>query len=326
MSKKFHFATWAHRVSNFGDNPQEVKQHVKRISDAGFELIIPCVKNPPGYADFKTDVAEVNPDYPDWDPLKVLAEVATEHKMKVHPWFCIFPEGEHSVLLKKSPHLAAVHESSRMRWACACRPEVQEYELALYASVADNYPIHGLHLDYMRTGGVCSCDYCKEQMAARGIDVSEVSTKDPEFAQWVNWRCERITSFVEKMRKLTSSRNIELSAAVFADLPSCRNSNGQDWGEWAEKRLVDFMFPMNYDNSTRNVKLRTRQHVALISNRCPVWEGLGKASSNSQLTTEVMVEQIRAAKEEDAEGVVLFHYPALSDEDLLAIKGLNKIV
>lgn len=80
---------------------------------------------------------------------------------------------------------------------------------------------------------------------------------------------------------------------------------------------------MNYDNSTRNVKLRTRQHVALISNRCPVWEGLGKASSNSQLTTEVMVDQICAAKEEGAEGVVLFHYPALSDEDLSAIKGLG---
>jgi len=63
--------------------------------------------------------------------------------------------------------------------------------------------------------------------------------------------------------------------------------------------------------------------VALIANRCPVWEGLGKASSNSQLTTEVMVAQIRAAKEEGANGVVLFHYPALSDEDLSAIKGLD---
>lgn len=77
---------------------------------------------------------------------------------------------------------------------------------------------------------------------------------------------------------------------------------------------------MNYDNSTRNVQLRTRQHMALVSNCCPVWEGLGKASSNSQLTTEVMVEQIRTAEQEGAEGVVLFHYPALSDEDLLAIK------
>jgi hypothetical protein len=36
-----------------------------------------------------------------------------------------------------------------------------------------------------------------------------------------------------------------------------------------------------------------------------------------------MVDQIRAAKEEGADGVVLFHYPALSDEDFSAIKGLG---
>ena len=130
MSKQFHFATWAHSISDFGisdfgDNPDEVRQHVERLAGAGFKLIIPCVKNPPGYADFKTDVAEVNPSYPDWDPLRVLAESADEHDMKVHTWFCVFTEGEHSKLLNQSPHLAAIFDGDR-RWACACRPEVQE--------------------------------------------------------------------------------------------------------------------------------------------------------------------------------------------------------
>ncbi len=323
MAREFHYATWAHSVSNFGDNPHDVKGHVKRLSDAGFDLIIPCVKNPPGYADFKTDVAEVNPSYPDWDPLKVLAESATEHDMEVHPWFCIFPEGEHSKLLGKSPHLAAVFESSRMRWSCACHPEVQEYELALYGSVADGYPVHGLHLDYMRTGGLCCCDYCKEQMSSRGVNIEEIDRKDPGFAAWVDWRSERITSFVEQMRELTRSNGIKLSAAVFADIPSCRNSNGQDWAEWAEKDLIDLMIPMNYDNSTRNVELRTRQHIAAIQSRCPVWEGLGIASSASRLTTEAMIDQVSAAKQAGAEGVVLFHYPALTDEDLAALKTLQ---
>ena len=322
MTHEFHFATWAHSVSNFGENPQEVERHVKRLADAGFGLIIPCVKNPPGYADFITDVAKVNPSYPDWDVLKVLAESATEHGMKVHPWFCVFTEGAQSALLNQRPDLAAAFEESNMRWACACHPEVQAYELALYGSIADNYPIHGLHLDYMRTGGLCRCDYCKEQMTALGVDVSTMSSKDPGFAQWADWRCGRITAFVEQMRRLTQSNGIELSAAVFGDLPSCRNSNGQDWALWAEKNLVDFLFPMNYDNSTRNVKLRTQQHLALVGGRAPIWEGLGVASSNSQLTTEVMVEQIQTVKQAGAKGVVLFHYPALSDEALAAIGSL----
>lgn len=321
MAGKFHYGTWAHSVSNFGDNPDKVKQHVKRLADAGFELIIPCVKNPPGYADFRTDVAEVNPSYPDWDPLRVLAESATEHNMEVHAWFCVFAEGNHSRLLSRSPHFAAVPAPERMGWACACRPEVQEYELALYESVAE-YPIHGLHLDYIRTGIPCRCDYCKEQMSAHGINIDDMDRRDPNLAEWNDWRSERITSFVGQMRKLTRSKGIKLSAAVFADIPSCRNSNGQDWAEWAEKDLVDLMIPMNYDNSTRNVRLRTRQHIAAVAGHCPVWEGLGKSSSASKLTTEKMVDQVSAAKEEGAEGIVLFNYPALSDEDLAALKGL----
>lgn len=108
MAKAFQYATWAHSVSNFGSNQDEVRRHVERLNTAGFELIIPCVKNPPGYVDFRTEVAIVNPSYPGWDPLRVLAESADEHGMKVHPWFCIFPEGEGSKLLNQKPYLGAV--------------------------------------------------------------------------------------------------------------------------------------------------------------------------------------------------------------------------
>ena len=103
MSTDFGLATWSHRVSDFGENPQEVDAHVKRLADAGFELIIPCVKNAPGYADFTTDIARVNPEYPDWDPLKVLAESADKQNMKVHAWFCVFREGDGSALLSRNP-------------------------------------------------------------------------------------------------------------------------------------------------------------------------------------------------------------------------------
>jgi len=319
MVNNFHFATWAHRVTNFGGSPQEVDTHVNRLADAGFDLIIPCVKNPPGYADFHTDVAQVNPDYPDWDPLRVLTESADRRGMKVHAWFCVFRD---AALIKKRPNLAAVHETGDMGWACACHPDVQAYELALYRNVAENYPLHGLHLDYIRTGGACRCSACKAQMAAGGIDIGNIERKDPALAAWTDWRCDRVTAFVEQMRALTREKGIELSAAVFGDLPACRNANSQDWGLWAEKDLVDLMLPMNYDNSTRNMRLRTRAHVALVDNHCPVWEGLGKSSSMSQLTTEVMMDQIRTAKSEGASGAVLFSYPALSDEDLEAIQSL----
>ncbi|MBN1669793.1 MAG: family 10 glycosylhydrolase [Kiritimatiellae bacterium] len=320
MSKPFGFGTWAHRVYDFGDSPDAVDTSVERLTDAGFSLIVVSVKNPPGYADFQTDVAHVNPAYPDWDPLKVLAESADRHGAKVHAWMCVFPEGANSALLEKTPQLAAVLEGERrIRWACACHPEVQAYELALYRSVAERYPVHGLHLDYIRTGEHCRCEYCKAQMAARGLDITTLAGKDPAYGEWVNWRCDRVTAFVEQMRALTREKGIELSAAVSAQIISWLFSNAQDWARWVEKGLLDFLFPMDYDNFARRVDLKIRQNLALVDGRCAVWDGLGKKSSNSELTTEALVEQVQTLKRAGAQGVVIFNYKALTDADLAAI-------
>ena len=139
-------------------------------------------------------------------------------------------------------------------------------------------------------------------------------------AVWTDWRCERVTNVVEQLHNLTQAKGIELSAAVFSGYPDCRQSNGQDWVAWAERGIVDFLFPMTYTNSTRDARMRTRCHRALIGRQFPLWEGLGKRSSASELSTSSMVEQIKACLEEGSDGFVLFSYPALSDEDLAALK------
>jgi len=314
-------ATWAHSLKTFGDSPDDVRRHVDRLAAAGFDLIIPCVKNPPGYLDFRTSVGNVNPEYPAWDPLAVLHEAASAGGIEVHPWFCVFPEGDASRLLSEHPEYAAVFEA-KFRWACACRPEVQDYAMALYEDLAANYPVPGLHLDYIRTGGQCTCDYCAAQMKERGVDIRSIEHRDPGTAAWVDWRCERITAFVARLHAVTQAGGIGLSAAVFADYPISRHSNGQDWVAWAEHGVVDFLFPMNYTNSTRDARMRTRCHRALVGDRVPLWEGLGKRSSASELSARVMMEQVEACLEEGSQGIVLFSYPALSDEDLEALSHI----
>ena len=311
-------AAWVHSVRNFGEDPDDVEGHVNRLAAAGFDLIIPCVKNPPGYLDFRTEVGNVNPEYPDWDPLAVLNEKASASGIKVHPWFCVFPEGDGSRLLSEHPECAAGLEE-RFRWACACRPEVQDYALALYESLMANYPVSGVHLDYIRTGGLCRCDYCEAEMRKQGVAIETIESRAPGMSAWVDWRCERITAFVARLHEITQAKGIELSAAVFADYPGCRHSNGQDWVAWAERGIVDFLFPMNYTNSTWDARMRTRCHGALVGGRVPLWEGLGKRSSASELSTQVMVEQITACLEEGCQGIVLFSYPALLDKDFEAV-------
>ena len=115
----------------------------------------------------------------------------------------------------------------------------------------------------------------------------------------------------------------ELSAAVFMDYPECIVNQRQDWADWTEKGLLDSVVPMNYTNSLLMLKRRTKTHLAHVKGNCALWEGLGQNSSRSNLSTEALVEQIEAVWEEGAEGVMIFPYSTLTDEDLAALGRLD---
>jgi len=317
----FGLGVWVHSVYQLGDR-DEIARHADRLADGGFDLLIPSVKNPPGYADFFTDVADVNPEYAEWDPLKVIIDECAERGIKVHPWFCIFPEGDASRLMREHPEAKATFDS-RFPWACACQPVVQDYLFELYKSVAERYHPAGLHLDYIRTGGACQCDYCKAEMDKQGVDIGTVEYKDPDYQKWIEWRVQRITDFVRRVKQYTTAADLELSAAVFSNYPDCREQQGQDWVSWAEEGLVDFMFPMSYTNSVRMLRMRTIAHVAQLAGKVPLWEGLGKGSSGSALSGQIFEDQVKGALELGAQGVVIFSYPAVTDEDIAAVKKLR---
>lgn len=319
----FGLAVWAHGLKDFGD-PERMKEHVGRLADAGVDILIPCVKNPPGAVDFATDLADIADGYAEWDPLRSLIECCREKGIKVHPWMCVFPEGERSKLLREHPEYEAVFDPpSNRRWACACREEVQEYEHSLYRDLAERYGPDGLHLDYIRTGGLCRCEHCAREMARRGVDIAAVEARDPAFEAWTEWRVSRVTGFVRRLRAFTDEKGMELSAAVFAGYPDSIRSQGQDWVQWSDDGLLDYLFPMNYTNSLAVARARTICHVALVSGRTPIWEGLGKRSSASQLGPEELAAQAREVLAAGAKGIVLFSYPALTDEDLSALSEIG---
>ena len=86
------------------------------------------------------------------------------------------------------------------------------------------------------------------------------------------------------------------------------DNQGQDWAEWAEKGLVAAVTPMSYTNSLLMLKKRTTTHLAHLKGNCEDWEGIGKNSSRSSLSTLAFIEQIEAVRSQGAEGVMIFPY------------------
>jgi len=327
----FHKGVWAHSAGSLGEDEESIRRAIGRLADGGFDLLIPCIKQVRGYVDYHSNVARVRPEYKDWDRLTVMAESAREHGIKIHPWFCVFTEGKNSALIENHPEFRAKDREGNdavqgniLYWACTARPEVQDYEFALYEEVMDNYDVAGVHLDYIRAGAraFCCCDYCQE---AGGIkkSLTELSQKDSEWSDWIDWRAGNVTRFVERVHKAASERKMEVSAAVFPQYPECIVDDAQNWAQWAEMGLIDFIFPMNYTNSTEIAVRRTTNHIASVKGNCPVWEGLGKQSADSATSTRTLIDQTKGVLEEGADGIVIFSYPAVTDEDIEALKALG---
>ena len=333
---KFHKAVWG--GPDYAEGPDGVARAVGRLAEAGFDLIIPFVECADGSVKYHSKIANVHPAFKDWDLLAVLAEEAQRAGLKVHPCLDPFRAGERSPIQDES-----LYERNRdgklLPWLCPATEEARRYKLNLYEELMDSYPIAGVHMDHIRydSEDECFCDRCRSGFKAEaGVDPLEIgkvsefnvfreraqNRKHPAWAKWVEWRAGWITKFVEELSELTKSKGKELSAAVFMEYPECIVYEGQDWGDWGERGLVDYMMPMTYTNSTLMVRRRMRNHIAQVKGGCHVWEGLGKASSRSTLSTETLVEQIRIAQEEGAEGIVIFSYSALTDEDLTALAEL----
>ena len=333
---EFHKAVWG--GPDYSEGPDGVARAVDRLGRAGFDLIIPFVECEGGSVKYHSKIAHIDPAFKDWDLLAVLAEEAEKARLKVHPCLDPFRGGAHSPIKDERLYVRN-REGKLVPWLCPASEETHQVKLDLYEELMDRYPIAGVHMDRIRydSEDECFCERCRSEFKAEvGVDPLEIgkvsefnvysergrNRKHPAWAEWIEWRAGWITKFVEELSALTKSRDKELSAAVFMEYPECIVYEGQDWGDWGERGLVGYMMPMTYTNSTLMVQRRTRNHVGQVKGGCPVWEGLGKRSSRSILDTEALVEQTRAAMEEGAEGIVIFAYSSLTDEDLAALAEL----
>jgi uncharacterized lipoprotein YddW (UPF0748 family) len=330
---RFGKATWIHHLPSEG--PDAVRQVARRLAEAGFDAVIPCVKNPDGYADWASRVAKVRPVFADWDPLATLCEEASRVGLQVHAWCCVFPEGDGSNLLEAHPEYVARDPQGRevvappysIRWACSSRPEVQAYELSLSQELLDNYDLAAVHLDYIRychpANGYpsCYCDYCRGAFrAAHGADPVEIDQAHALYAEWIAWRVAQITRFVEQLRERANAAGKQVTAAVFPDYPNCVWGIGQDWEDWAKRGLVDVLMPMNYTMSIPIAAKRARNHRCAVNGAVPLWEGLWNREA---MTTQTLADQVNAVLTEGAQGVTIFEYFGLSDEDLAALAELS---
>lgn len=320
---KMKKGVWLHSIPSL-KGKSGIERFVRRYADAGFELLIPCVKNIDGLLDFHSRIGRVRPESQAWDPLAYMAQVARQAGIKIHAWFCNTPEGATGKLLASHPEYVALTPEGEPApchkgfFTCLARPPVRNYQYRIMAELVGDYDIDGIHLDYIRIGeNACYCPICRA--AYRRLmrkDLEGAEGWPPRAVAWHRWRVDNVTKLVARISKKCRESGKELSAAVFRDYPGSIVTQGQDFVKWSRQGLLDLTIPMNYDVNLNIMAGWTRNHLANMPDETEMWEGLGHFVLRG---TGQLVEQVQCVKDLGVPGVVIFEHHSITAKDLKAL-------
>ena len=142
-------------------------------------------------------------------------------------------------------------------------PDVEKYLLNLITELARQYPIDGIHLDYIRYHDLeygfnpVGLEIFKGEYPNLAETPNSVIREKPS---WGNFRRKTITQFVEKASKIIriNSPDCIISAAVKPNIYIARNRYGQEWDLWLSAGYLDWAVPMNYATEKDDFDLNIR--------------------------------------------------------------------
>lgn len=346
LSQRLYYQTFAPKANEFkgvwvrliDKTPEQLANTIQRMADAGINAILPETIYD-GYTIYPNGHALLPqlPQFVGWDPMAVMIEECARHDIEVIPWTeMFFIGGKNSPLAKQKPewlgmfrhgsHAAELEPG--FHYFCPSRPEVHEFLLQALDTLAARYPIQGIQLDYIRYSlsepwekGLCYCDYCNAKVQKElGFDIDKITPEDSEeWTAWNQFRTNNITSFVQATSELFKNKypGTPLSVDVFPNSSISLKQKFQDWKSWVEKGFIDEIYIMSYSPVNLDIKEDAEllmQNVKDSKTRPIV--GLGPYLG---FQPELLLQQIEIAREAGADGVCLFSFNALSQDQLDAL-------
>ncbi|MCX7824798.1 MAG: family 10 glycosylhydrolase [Verrucomicrobiae bacterium] len=327
-------AFWCH--SAFGVEGMTWDEAIKNLADNGFTAIFPNMLWG-GVAFYPSKVLPVAPDVSEkGDQIAQCVAACKKYGVEIHVWKVNWNTGwrapkEFIERMRRENRLQASSKGKEEPWLCPSHPENQKLEIASMVEVARDYDVDGIHFDYIRypNNDHCFCNGCRERFAqATGARVpnwpKDVLNDGPLRQQWLNWRRGNITAVV----KATSEQaraikpRIKISAAVFRNWPTDRDSVGQDWKLWCDNGWLDLVCPMDYTESNTKFENFVASQKRWAG-RVPLRPGIGASASRSHLTPEQVIQQIHITRRHDTKGFIIFNYGVPQAKELVPMLGLG---
>ncbi|HEX3185531.1 MAG TPA: family 10 glycosylhydrolase, partial [Pyrinomonadaceae bacterium] len=297
---------------------------------------------------------------PDFDPLAFTLAEAHKRGLKVHAWLNTsllanldaLPTDPNHVYNKHPEWLAVpkavagelypmspadpAYRQKIVEWSKANRAElegvytgpanakVREHIYKIWMDVLKNYPVDGLHFDYVRFASP-DFDYSRTSLNQFEKWLKPQLTKEERrelkaalkqnplvatekfSAKFAEFQRAQVTALVERIYRAVKKRRPEVlvSAAVFANDENAYTRRFQDWRRWLQMGILDVACPMAYSTDTavfqKQIEVATTTAHAAKRN---VWAGIGAY----RIPSDSAVEKINVARALKTQGFILFSY------------------
>ena len=322
-------AFWCH--SAFGVQGMDWEVAIARLAGNGFTAILPNMLWG-GVAYYPSEILPVAPEVAArGDPVAACLAACRKHGMQMHVWKVNWnlgrTPGDFLDRLRQEGRLQADSSGKESPWLCPSHPENQRLEIDSMVEVARRYAVDGIHFDYIRypDSGHCFCAGCRTRFEqATGVTVADwpggVAQAGPLRQRWLEWRRSHITAVVKAVSGQARAvrPGLQVSAAVFRNWPSDRDSVAQDWKHWCDQGFLDFVCPMDYTANDGQFAHWTRQQLAWCG-KVPCYPGIGAWV----LPVDRVIGQIHLARQAGAKGFTLFNYDVTAAKDLVPHLGLG---
>ncbi|MCC6353760.1 MAG: family 10 glycosylhydrolase [Verrucomicrobiae bacterium] len=326
-------AFWCHSAS--GVTGMDWDAAVRRLADNGFTAILPNMLWG-GVAYYPSDILPTHGSVAtQGDQVAACLAACRKHGIQMHVWKVNWNTGhqapkEFVERMRAAGRLQADASGKVEPWLCPSHPDNQKLEVDSMLEVARKYGVDGLHFDYIRypDGNHCFCDGCRARFEkASGSALSrwpaDVLGPGPRRQEWLDWRRSNITAVVRAVSEGARAirPGIRLSAAVFRNWSTDRDSVGQDWKLWCDRGYLDFLCPMDYTPSDTAFENMVKRQIEWAG-KVPCYPGIGVSTWASPDPVRTIA-QIEVARSLGCRGFTIFNYAAAEANDLVPLLGLG---
>ncbi len=264
------------------------------------------------------------------DYLAEAAAACRKHGLPLHPRMLnlatLWASQETRRSLKTQQRLQVTSQGKTGTWLCPTHPDNRRLQIQVAREIVTNYDVTGLQFDYLRYSwkNVCFCDHCRAAFEQYlGVKVSKwpADAATGRYSrEYLQFRRHQINTLVAELAAALreTDPDLQISAAVFLNWESHRDTFGQDWKTWVDEGWVDFVCPMDYTDDAETFRGYVRRQNGWVAGKVPIYAGIGVNADNSRFTDPYqLMRQIEIAREEGAEGWVVFNYcPHFSEQFL----------